>query len=117
MNKDEVEVVVSGSMIKWYTDKGYEIPTHTTQLWATVKGVKVKNGKKTRVAMGTKIIVKLEDLAPSSNTLLSLMCNECLKPFTTTYKAYKAKHLSDRCTDCAKKTVKDKGSNSYWKKH
>lgn len=116
MGLEETEIVVTSNCVKWYIDKGYTIPTHEVQLWATIKGERVKNGKKFRVARGTKLTVKLKDLPPSSNTILSFICNECLHPFSTTYKAYRAKHLSDRCTSCAKKVIKDKGSNKYWKK-
>ena len=114
-NNDKVEVVLSSSTLKWYRDKGYTIPTHVVQLWATVKGERVKNGKKERVASGTKLLVAIDDLPPSSNTLLTRVCNECDGVFTTTYQNYKAKHLSDRCSPCAKKVIKNEGSNRYWK--
>ena len=44
MNKVEIEV--TNNTIKWYTSKGYIIPTHTVQLWATKDGKRVKNGNK-----------------------------------------------------------------------
>ena len=114
MNKVEIEV--TNNTIKWYTSKGYIIPTHTVQLWATKDGTRVKNGNKVRVKKGTKIWVKLNDLPPSSNKNITLTCSWCGENFTTTFRAYKEKEESDRCTTCAKKRLKGDGSHSYWVK-
>lgn len=108
-----IEVNISNSTIRWYKAKGYEIPTHTVQLWATIKGKRVKNGIKNRVANNTKIMVKIEDLPPSSNVNIPLICPTCSKEFQTTYGAYLQKH-SDNCSSCVKKKVKGDGSHGYW---
>ena len=114
MNYDEIEVTVNGTTLKWYTELGYTVPTHTVQLWAQLRGKRVKNGNKVRVAVGTKIVVKLKDLPPSSNQKITRICTSCSNKFTTTYGAYLKKEQSDRCISCAKKKIKGDGSHGYW---
>ena len=65
LKEDFIEVTVNNSTIKWYKEKGYEIPLHKVQLYYTnKKGEKKKNGIEYRVKKGTKITVKVSDLLP-----------------------------------------------------
>ena len=114
MRYDETEVVVQGRTAKWFKERGYTVPTHSVQLWASIAGKKVKNGRATRVANGTKILVKITDLPPESNVQITRMCTSCAKEFKTTYGAYLKKKESDRCVTCAKKKIKGNGSHGYW---
>jgi len=116
MRFDEIEVTVQGRTAKWFMERGYNIPTHKVQLWANVKGKRVKNGVATRVERGTKITVKIEDLPPASNETIYRICTWCDEEFKTRYSAYLKKKESDRCTACAKKGIKGDGSHGYWVK-
>ena len=116
MNNSEVEVVVQGRTAKWFTEKGYVVPTHTVQLWAKKDGKRVKNGKAVRVKNGTKRVVRSADLPPSSNAIIRRTCTGCKVDFTTRYGAYLRKKESDRCTTCSKKRTKGDGSHGYWVK-
>ena len=117
MLKDQlVEVTINNGTIRWYKEKGYEVPTHCVQMWYTDKnGERMKNGVKHRVTYGTKIFVKPEDLPPKSNQKISLICGECQKEYSTTWQFYTLKK-TDNCTDCVKKGIKGTGSHSYWTK-
>ena len=116
-NNEYVEVNVTSNTLKWYKDKGYDIPVTEVQLYAYNKnGKKIKNGKDYRVTKGTKILVKLDDLPPSSNKKITLTCEYCGKEFTTTFGAYKKKKKGKRCNECAKKRTKGDGTHGYWVK-
>lgn len=110
-----IEVSVTGGTLRWYRDRGYQIPTHIRQLYAIVNGVKKKNGKMISVKEGTKIFVKPEDLPPSSNKKVELTCPRCGSSFTTTYGAYRKK-INNLCGPCVKRKIKGNGSHSYWVK-
>lgn len=115
MNQDQqVEVTLNNITLKWYSEKGYEIPTQEVQLWATRNGERVKNGTKHRVVKGTKILVDIKDLPPGSGEKITRICTFCQNEFTTPYYAWVKKECSDRCTSCAKRTVRGDGSHSYW---
>jgi len=116
MNHDETEIVVQGRMAKWFRERGYDVPTQTTQLLATKNGKKVKNGQDVRIRNGTRIVVKIKDLPPASNTNITRLCTSCKKEFTTRYGAYLKKKESDRCDECSKKKIKGDGSHGYWVK-
>ena len=61
----EAEVVLGGRNIKWFEDKGYEIPKITN-----------KKGKE-RFDLGAKILVKVEDLQDGSKTFVDVQCDHC----------------------------------------
>jgi len=108
-----IDIVISGSTLKWYQNKGYKVPTHKRQLWVTKKGKRVKHGTKTCVAKGTVMKVAIKDLPPASNVNIPLICPACGINFQTTYGAYLKKH-SDNCSTCVKKKIKGDGSHNYW---
>jgi hypothetical protein len=114
MNSNEIEIVVNNTTLKWYREKGYEIPTHKRQLWANKNGERLKNGTKEAVAKSTKIVVKINDLPPASSTYIKRVCTSCKNEFGTSYYSWVKKEQSDRCTDCAKKKIKGDGSHCYW---
>ena len=111
MNYDEILVTVNGTTLKWFSEKGYTIPTTARQLWANTKGKRVKNGIKHGVAKGTKIRVKISDLPPASGEKITRLCTSCKKEFTTTYGEWVKKEQTDRCMPCAKVKVKGDGSH------
>lgn len=114
LKDDTVEITVNNSTIKWYREKGYDIPTKPVQSYCkNKKGERKRNGIRERVQKGTKIIVKVEDLAPKSNQEVTLVCERCGKEYTTQYRAYKSKK-TNLCTDCEKKRLKNGGCHSYW---
>ena len=111
----EVEIKLNSRNIKHFEDKGYPIPRR-----------KDKRGEIT-VSRGTTIIVKVEDLLPSSQAMVKCLCDYCLKNdkeviYKTKYIDYltaKNKSLSiglenvDACEICrksikVKETVKQK---------
>ena len=112
-SQDHIEIELSNSTIRWYRDKGYDIPTHKVQLWFNKNGKKEKHGTKERIKKGTKIIVKINDLQPESNQRINLFCSNCNEKFSTQFKIYR-KRKSDLCKDCAKKRIKGDGSHGYW---
>jgi len=61
----EVEVGLKSQTIKWYEDKGYEIPR------------RIDKYGKNRVKKGTKIKVKVEDLTDSSDVPVNVQCDGC----------------------------------------
>jgi len=113
LKNETITITLSSSEIRWYKNKGYTIPTHKVQLWATKNGKQIKNGTKTRVANGTKLIVKINDLHPQSNRIIKLICEDCKNEYQTTYGAYKKKR-TDKCKICQKKMLKGDGSHGYW---
>lgn len=114
MLKDElVEVEVVNTTIRWFINRGYSIPLEKVQLWATNKGKKIKNGVENRVVRGTKIIVAVKDLPPSSNQVIIFICQTCKNEFTTTWSAYRQKQ-SDNCKSCQAKRGFKGGCQEYW---
>lgn len=111
---DTVEITLNNTQLRWYQDKGYEIPTVLVQLWAKNKnGERVKNGVEARVARGTKLVVKRSDLPPMSNKKLVFRCASCGNEYTTTWGAYRDKKSRD-CKACVLARVKTTGCHSYW---
>ena len=109
-----VEITVNSTTMKWYKEKGYDIPTEKVQLYCkNKKGNTIKNGVEYRVKVGTKIIVKVEDLPPNSNEDITVVCEKCGKEYTTRYSFYKKKK-TNMCSECQKKTVKRDGCHSFW---
>lgn len=115
LKTNKMKIKLSGSTFRWYKDKGYDIPTHVVQLWATVNGKKIKNGISERIKNGTEIEVLIDDLPPKSNVNVQLICPRCNKDYKTTFGAYKLKE-SNLCSTCVKKKIIGDGSHSYWVK-
>lgn len=114
LKSDTVEITINNSTLRWYIEKGYDIPTEIVQLYCLNKnGKKIKNGIDRRVKLGTKIIVNVNDLSPKSNEIITFICEDCGNEFTTTWQAYKIKH-TNKCRVCQCKTIKNTGSHSYW---
>jgi len=63
----EVWVGLEPKTIKWYEEKGYEIPR-----W-------IDNRGRLKVKRGTKILVKIKDLPDSSNVKVDVQCDGCKK--------------------------------------
>ena len=61
----EVWVGIGATNIKWYEDKGYEIPRY------------IDNRGRIKVKHGTSILVKVEDLQKTSKILVDVQCDEC----------------------------------------
>jgi hypothetical protein len=112
-SKEMVEISLTNNVISWYKKKGYILPLEKVQLWATVKGKRIKNGMEERVIRGTKLLVKISDLPPSSNTILNLICETCKKNYTCSYKAF-SKKISNNCVSCQAKKGFKGGCQDYW---
>lgn len=108
-----VEVPVNSSTMRWYRSKGYEIPTRRVQLYLTRNGKRTKHGTEERVARGTKIFVRPEDVQPSSNIDIPFICATCGKECKTQWKAY-LKKRSDNCVSCQAKKGFRGGCHDYW---
>jgi len=63
----EVEVTLDSKTIKWYEEKGYEIPR-----W-------IDNRGRLKVKRGTKILVKIGDLPDGSGAKINVQCDGCGK--------------------------------------
>lgn len=110
----EVEVTINSTTIKWYEEKGYDIPKRTRQLYCTTNGVKHKNGIKTSYATGEKFKVKVEDLPPKSNIEVQYKCDECGKIFNIKWRVYQEKK-TDYCVKCYNHVHNFKeGTDNYW---
>ena len=92
----EVEVGLKSQTIKWYEDKGYEIPR-------TID----KQGRNS-VKKGTKIIVKVEDLTEGSGVEVDVMCDgeNCGKILTIRWGVYNKHIHQDGKYYCIKCTSK-----------
>ena len=97
---EEVEVLLQGINIKYYEEKGYEIPRR-----------KDKNGRMT-IPKGTTIKVKVNDLPLNSHTEIKYLCDYCLEEGKETivpskYQDYTNKDHSiinkDACFNCKHK--------------
>jgi hypothetical protein len=116
LKSEIVEVLVNSMTLRWYKEKGYEVPTKEVQLYCKSKsGERIKNGTKHRVPEGTKILVNVNDLPPSSGQIIEFICESCGETGTTTWSAYKKKQ-TNKCRLCQSKLLKDTGSHGYWVK-
>lgn len=61
----EVELTLKGKIIKWYEEKGYEIPRYTD-----IHG-------RTLIKKGTKLKVRVEDLQHGSEAKVDIQCDNC----------------------------------------
>lgn len=109
-----ITVTINGLTLKWYTQKGYIIPKTPIQVYCKNRnGRRIKNGIEYRVVRGTTLMVREEDLPPSSNEIIRFICEKCEKTCTTTWSAFKKKQ-SRKCRDCKKADIKGTGCHTYW---
>ena len=113
MIQSVVEVTVNSTTAKWWRSRGYDVPRREVQLWATIDGRRVKNGREQRVAKGTKILVRTSDLMPHSNELINFICESCGGEFHTTWQAHRDK-ISNNCVSCQAKRGFRGGCHTYW---
>lgn len=114
LKEKKIEITVNNATMRWYKNKGYEIPVETVQLFCKSKqGNKIKNGIEKRIRIGTKIIINTKDLPPKSNKIITFICEECGREATTTWQAYKTKKSNNCCSCQAKKGFKG-GCHTYW---
>ena len=73
-----VSVKVNATTIKYWQDKGYTIPTHIDS-----KG-RIKQFKRGV----TRLSVKVDELPPKSNVIITAKCNKCLKKRKIQYCQY-----------------------------
>ena len=99
----EVEVKLTPNNIEHYENLGYEIPRSLS-----ARG-------RFRVPRGTMIIVRVEDLPPSSSVMVDVLCDNCRTTIShTPYHAYKKYNRDGAyfCIHCAnvrrEQTCKDK---------
>jgi len=86
----ELEVILGSNNIKWYEEKGYNIP-------------KIKDNHRRLVTpMGSRTIVKVEDLTNGHN-IVDCECDECKKQLKMTWYAYKNTNHDGKtyCKRCA----------------
>lgn len=97
----EAIIGINGPNIKYYRDKGYEIPI-----------IKHKWGN--TVPRGSKIRVKVEDLNSHSTAMVVIECDVCKKQQQIKYYQYTAKQHDGLCycNGCSKKVFCG-GENSY----
>lgn len=101
---EEVEMVLNGKKIAKYKELGYNIP--------------MKNDKENipRVTIGTKIIVKIEDIPLGSHEIVDVKCDYCNKIFPVRYDAYNRQRLKfkiDCCNDCKINKIKHSNVETY----
>ena len=94
-----VEMTITGQNIKYYKNKGYDIPQYIN-----------KKGKLKHI-IGANILVKVIDLPEHSTKIITYICDICKKEETVRYckltqtKTFKEKGLMV-CFDCYNKTVR-----------
>ena len=101
---ETVEITINSSDIRWYEDKGYDIPRYWSQ-----------KHKKMLVKRGTKMIVRAIDLTMGSHVKVDVACDYCGKVKEVTYKDYLKNHsdLGDCCVKCRTIKYKDTMMNKY----
>ena len=93
----EVEINITVRNARYYEDKGYEIPK-----------VYSKRTKSMIVQNGAKVMVKVEDIAPTSKAKLQYECDCCHNVFTTNIGDWNRREHLDKgvyCKDCAVKVL------------
>lgn len=103
----EVEVKLNSMNISYYENLGYEIPRYYN-----------KGNYKYMVKRGTTILVKVDDLQPSSTTLVDVTCDNCDKePYKITYQKYRIRNHNGKiyCHNCANAVLNSGENNSNWK--
>jgi len=89
-----VEIELSGSVVKYYEEKGYEIPRS------------LDNWGRLRTPKGTKILVNVLDLKEQSGIFVLVQCDYCKEKFSKRYADYInsiniSKVNKDSCKDCS----------------
>lgn len=104
----EVEITLHPSNISYYEKLGYEIPRYRN---------KNDNVGVTRVKKGTKIVVKIDDLLPSSCVMVDIECDGCKEILHRTFIDYsRSKHDGKYyCHSCACKIFNSGENNVFWK--
>jgi hypothetical protein len=91
----EVEVELNGKNVKWFEDKGYEIPRRKTK-WGDIS-----------IPSGTKILVKVEDLPHGSDVKMEVKCDCCGKIVNPAWRNYIKRFYKDEdkyyCNACSTK--------------
>lgn len=101
---EEVEVLLNGKNIRYYESIGYEIP-------------RMKSFGAMRVPKGTKIIVPVIDLSPTSSALVEIQCDCCGMIYKRPYAQYYTYNHQGKmyCKSCAI-TILTSGEKHYkWK--
>jgi len=100
----EVEVGLNAKNLQHYIDLGYKIPKYTN-----------KKGE-LRYKVGTKIIVKVEDLTEGSHVVLDYACDCCDKPLKVVNKTYILHNHNGKyyCNKCAAKLFNSGENNCKW---
>lgn len=110
----QIEITMNNSEIQWFKNKGYEIPTEIVQLFCKNKqGKQIKNGVAEKIRVGTKLVVDIDDLPPSSNRKIDWKCSNCGEQQNTSYYAYLGKK-TDLCRRCFNTTQRKLDSHDYW---
>lgn len=93
----EVEINITVRNAKYYEDKGYEIPK-----------VYSKRTKSMIAHNGAKVMVKIEDIAPTSRAELQYECDCCHNIFMTNIRDWNRREHLDKgvyCKDCSAKVL------------
>lgn len=100
----EVEVNLCSQMIKYYEGLGYKIPRR-----------KDTRGQMT-VPRGIKIKVKVKDLPKSSNTKVTVKCENCKKEYQMCYSVYNMQNHNGEiyCKSCEKKIFNSGTKHHNW---
>lgn len=96
--EEEVWVNLTSRNIKYYENKGYEIPRY-----------KNKDGR-FAVKVGTKLLVKVENLSEGSNERVTKICDDCGKQmpnhlYAKILNCRKESDGKDRCYSCIRKKL------------
>ena len=81
----EVEINLNGRNLDYLEKLGYEIP-RSEDRWGRL-----------RVPMGSKIIVKIEDLKPNSQTPVRIKCDDCGRENEVSYQSYRQNNYNGLC--------------------
>jgi len=104
----QVLVTVSGKSKRYYEDKGYKLP-YTKD-----------NRGRIGIKKGTKILVKVQDLPPSSNVKILYKCDDCgVEREALAHTIFNRKNSQFNkdgkifCSDCANHKMSGKNSSQY----
>lgn len=102
----EVEVKLNNAKIKYYEDKGYNIPRSIN-----------KSGKY-QVKRGTSILVKIEDLTDGSGINVKCICDNCNKIYDISYHHYKKYNHDGKtyCKQCCCAVLNSRENHWNWNK-
>ncbi len=103
---EDVEVVLTSNIIKYYENFGYKIPRYYDR-----KGV-------ARVKQGTKIKVKSSDLMKTSTVKVHVECDNCHKIYLLSYIDYNKHNMKKGfyCRDCYRQITMRGADNPNWNK-